>query len=52
MENDQLQTECLMAARILVKSQCILLLVKEIRVVKNATADTQDLYRYLTGDRA
>jgi hypothetical protein len=41
-----------MAARIPVKGWHVLLLVKEIMVVKNATAYTWNLYCCLLGDRA
>jgi hypothetical protein len=40
-----------MAACIWVKSWCILLVVKEIVAVKNATAYTEDWERHLVGDR-
>ncbi len=41
-----------MAARITVKNQLILLLVKKIIFVKNTTAYTQDWYCHLVVDRA
>jgi hypothetical protein len=41
-----------MAVRFPIKSWCVLLLVKEIMVVKNATAYTWDWYCRLVGDRA
>jgi hypothetical protein len=41
-----------MAAHIPIKSQLILLLVKKIFIVKNATAYTWDWYCHLVVDRA
>jgi hypothetical protein len=41
-----------MAEQILFKSWCILLLVKEITVVKNTAAYTWDWHCHLVGDRA
>jgi len=41
-----------MAARIIVKSFCFLLWIKEIVGVENATFCTKDWYRHVAGDRA